>query len=350
MIRELERREREKARKLWEAVFPEDSERFLDAYAEIRRDNRITVAEEKEEFLAMIHWNPFEICYGKIGNLENRTRVCYIVGVATRADVRRRGYMRELLVNGMREMRRDGQPFTFLMPADEAIYAPFGFRTVYEQSIQTGVKGVFCGQESVSEAELSLLAEMSEAILKEKYDVYCVRNPEYLSRLIREMASEDGRVIRLGSGEVPEGYCAVWPGERPEVRELVCRDSENCAAELGLLPVRERPKIMFRMLDMEAFVRPLCSEEHREILLHMEDPIFVENTGDFRLIVDKTGAMLEELTEGEVLSAASLEAKPEERFRQVTPELLTDWMFGITELPWGQGIRRPTKIFLNESV
>lgn len=350
MIRELEQKEKKKARELWEKIFPEDSREFLDAYEEVRRDNRITVVEEKEEILAMIHWNPFEVVYGKNGSLENRVRACYIVGVATRADVRHRGHMRNLLVKGMEEMRRDGQPFTFLMPADEAIYRPFGFCTVYEQNLLTGVEGALSGRTSISEEEIPSLAKLAREILKENYEIYCVRDEEYLRRLIREMESEEGRVIRLGSREDPQGYCAFWPGKKPEVREMVCREPELRAAELGLFPARDRPKIMFRLLDMDAFVRPLCSEEHKEILFHMEDPVLVENSGDFRLIVDKTGAFLEELTEGEILSAASLERRAEETVWQLTPELLTDWMFGRTEFSWGQGIQRPKRILLNESV
>lgn len=350
MIRKLEAKERNRARELWEEIFPEDSKEFLDAYEEVRRDNRITVVEENERILAMIHWNPFEISYGKIGNRENRVKAYYIVGVATRAEARRRGYMRNLLIEGMKEMRQDGQPFTFLMPVDEAIYRPFGFRTVYEQSIRRGEKEAPTGWHNVFEEEIPSLAKISEAILKEDYDVYCIRDEEYLRRLIREMASENGRVVRLGTKETPEGYCAFWPGEKPEVRELICREPERRADKLGLAFVEKRPKIMFRMLDMEAFVRPLYSPEHREILFHMEDPIFVENSGDFRLIVDKSGAVLEILTRDEILSAASLERSPEEKIWQLTPELLTDWMFGQEELLWGQGIQRPTKIFLNECI
>jgi predicted acetyltransferase len=348
-MRELEQREKKEARRLWEEIFPEDSPAFLDAYEEVRRDNRISVVEEGDKILSMIHWNPFELCYGKIGGAENRTRAYYIVGVATREESRRRGYMRDLLVRGMKELRRDSLPFTFLMPADEAIYEPFGFRTVYEQSTWIGTGGLAAEAVCAEEADVSKLAKTAEKILKETRDVYCVRDEEYFRRLIREMASEGGRVAWLGSPEEPEGYYCFWPGETSEVREIVSREPEKAAAGLGLSPSRNRPKIMARMLDMEAFVRPLRSDRYREILIHMEDPILVENSGDFRLIVDKIGGTLEQLAGDEVLQAASLDERREE-IVSLTPELMTEWMFGRIELPWGEGIRRPKRILLNEAV
>ena len=69
---------------------------------------------------SMIQLNPYAIQAGPLV-----WKADYLVGVATRKNRRHRGYMRQLLVRMMGDMRREGMPFCFLMPAAEAIYRPF---------------------------------------------------------------------------------------------------------------------------------------------------------------------------------------------------------------------------------
>ena len=57
----------------------------------------------------------------------------YIVAVATEESQRGKGYMREVLTRALRDMNLEGRPFTFLMPAAEAIYRPFDFRFIWKR-------------------------------------------------------------------------------------------------------------------------------------------------------------------------------------------------------------------------
>ena len=143
--------EKQSCRKLWEEAFPEDSREFGDYYfREKLKDNRILalVEEAEEEQLgiqeikarrtgetklsgnvqAMLHRNPYRLMV-----CGQQWQVDYLVGVATRKERRHRGYMRQLLLRMMDDMRREGMPFCFLMPADEAIYRPFGFTFIFRQ-------------------------------------------------------------------------------------------------------------------------------------------------------------------------------------------------------------------------
>ena len=76
----------------------------------------------------MLHLNPYELMVNG-----SKKDVDYIVAVATREPYRKRGYMGKLLRKALRDMYVSGRSFTFLMPASEAIYTPFDFRTVDEQ-------------------------------------------------------------------------------------------------------------------------------------------------------------------------------------------------------------------------
>ena len=128
-FRKLERWEHNRTKALYETVFSEDKGAFADYYYTWKtRDNTIYVAEDENGIHAMVHLNPFEVSvYGKVRTLH------YIVAVATEKEYRHRGLMRNLLNLAMREMAESGEPFTFLMPASEAIYLPFGFRFASRQ-------------------------------------------------------------------------------------------------------------------------------------------------------------------------------------------------------------------------
>ena len=76
----------------------------------------------------MLHLNPYTLM---VNGKEEPSH--YIVAVATEEACRKRGYMAALLKTALQDMYQAGEPFTFLMPAAEAIYLPHGFSTVYEQ-------------------------------------------------------------------------------------------------------------------------------------------------------------------------------------------------------------------------
>lgn len=93
------------------------------------KDNRILVKAEGGKLVSMAQLNPYSfVCRGR------EWPVDYIVGVATAEDSRHRGHMRSILKKMLEDMNRAHVPFTFLMPADEAIYRPFQFAFIYRQA------------------------------------------------------------------------------------------------------------------------------------------------------------------------------------------------------------------------
>ena len=123
-IRYLDRKEHERSRALYEEVFVEDEQAFVDAYYQIKAaDNQILVAEEDGQIVSMLHRNPYTFCFRG-----ETVPADYLVAVATKVSYRHRGLMRALLTKALQDMEEQELPFTFLMPADEAIYTPFDFR------------------------------------------------------------------------------------------------------------------------------------------------------------------------------------------------------------------------------
>ena len=125
-IRRLKKEEHQVVRSLYEEVFSEDSTSFVDYYfTEKTKDNVIYVLEEEGAVRSMLHLNPYQIM---VNGIEKTAH--YIVAVATQESWRKRGYMKALIRKALKDMYQDGENFTFLMPAAEAIYLHHDFRTV----------------------------------------------------------------------------------------------------------------------------------------------------------------------------------------------------------------------------
>ena len=160
-VRYLTKEEHGRSRGLYEEVFAEDEKAFVDAYyCRKTADNRILAAEEDGVIVSMLHCNPYTFRMRGESVLAD-----YIVAVATKVKFRHRGLMRSLLTKALRDMRSEEKPFTFLMPADEAIYLPFDFRLM--------------GNED--EEGLALLGEEE---LSQTYDLYVQKDALYEKRHI----------------------------------------------------------------------------------------------------------------------------------------------------------------------
>ena len=185
-MRYLTQGEKENSRRLYECCFPEDSQKFVDYYYQEKcRDNEIAVIEACGNIVSMVHANPFTVsCCG------TQAEVHYIVAVATDPEYRRRGYMRQLMQQVLRDCRNRGEVFSFLMPADPAYYEPLGYRYWNNQYVweipkeqELLLKGFCQNPEYQSDADPKALAQMADRILADQFDLYILRNASYYERI-----------------------------------------------------------------------------------------------------------------------------------------------------------------------
>ncbi len=206
-VRKLQVNEHTLTRRLWEEVFVEDTPEFLDYYYSVKtKDNEIYVIEDGDEIVSMIHLNPYQM------RVEDKIyHTHYIVAVATKESYRKQGLMRQLLNHVMQVMADRGEPFTFLMPADEAIYKPFGFEFVYEQRREnvSGKKSEDSTLEIVEAGaeDCQSIANFANEILR-TYDVVTWRNAEYYKMILKEQVSEDGGILLMKrNGRIEGAFC-----------------------------------------------------------------------------------------------------------------------------------------------
>lgn len=360
--------ENQRARKLYEEIFDEDSPAFVDYYFRVKAaENEIFVVEnEKQEILATLHLNPYKMMF-----CGEKAKTNYIVAVATRADCRHQGMMRSLLQASLQEMYRREETFTWLMPAAEAIYRPFGFRFIYEKNKMTvtadvlrraetdenwqihsdqEVSGdIFC--EEAKKEDLAELACFAEKQLLKLAEVYTVHDIAYFEQRMQEVGCEGGSLILIRKEKEICGYFLALKKDR-EAWEIVMEDavqkkafpavlhwfgaSEEKCTFTAFPQIWEQyaqsenvPAIMGRIVHLERFVCCLKIKKEQEWKIRLTDSLIPENNGYFLI---KTGA-----GGGTVTKAGNLSEKKEKMFRSLDIGQLTEELFRLS-------------VFLNEVV
>lgn len=360
--------ENQRARKLYEEIFDEDSPAFVDYYFRVKAaENEIFVVEnEKQEILATLHLNPYEMMF-----CGERVKTNYIVAVATRADCRHQGMMRSLLQASLQEMYRREETFTWLMPAAEAIYRPFGFRFIYEKNKMTvtadvlqraetdenwqihsdqEVSGdIFC--EEAKKEDLAELACFAEKQLSKLAEVYTVHDIAYFEQRMQEVGCEGGSLILIRKEKEICGYFLALKKDR-EAWEIVVEDavqkkafpavlhwfgaSEEKCTFTAFPQIWEQyaqsenvPAIMGRLVHLERFVCCLKIKKEQEWKIRLTDSLIPENNGYF---IIKTG-----IEGGSLIRVENLSEKEKKMFCSMDIGQLTEELF---RLP----------VFLNEVV
>ena len=303
-VRLLKQQEHGKTRLLWEKVFQEDSKAFLDYYYFFKtRENSVYVVEEDEEIRSMLHLNPFLIQVG-----EGQFDVRYIIAVATEESYRKRGYMGMLLRKAMQAMYQEKQPFTFLMPAAEAIYTPYDFRFVYDQNVwkYTVVEKQEQKSLPVSEAGIGDGADLAAFFMEyfsERFQIYAVRDEQYyqnggIAILKRSekivgcflYGDEDGLEIReplyLKEYET-EFWAAVGKVcEKHGQKEALVYAGISEEEKIGTVEFqKQKPTIMVRILHLESLLRLLKTKAGEQIdcSFAVLDSILTQNSRVWKL-------------------------------------------------------------------
>ena len=359
VIRYLSDSEKDRTKPLWERIFAEDSDRFLDYYYEVKTaDNEILVLERDGEILSMLQLNPYRLQLGAA-----QVEAAYVIAVATDSRYRHQGMMARLLKRAMQDRQEKEQPFLFLMPAAEAIYRPFGFRFIYRQQSMTGVPGVPDDAEPltpvedhspvkaglpqkpdgwkgsteawklspVAEDELEAAARFAEDQLSRRHiRVRTIRDRYYYHVLKKECQAENGNLCWMLQDGRRQGLVAYTYEEAVEVREPLLPEPERLEEALngcfgsfhrplyvsGIVPGKEQngvqktegkpesgkwkqepvcPVIMARALDLSVLTAGIRAVCPVSLVLDLEDGILPDNTGRFLWQVSELESCWEKL-------------------------------------------------------
>ncbi|MBO5159406.1 MAG: GNAT family N-acetyltransferase [Lachnospiraceae bacterium] len=287
MIRYLEDNEKGISEALYREAFPEDKDAFVEYYySYVTKNNRILVMEQAEKVCSMLHLNPYRLSV-------NGTEVdaYYYVAVATSEECRHQGMMRKLLHKSLNDIHEEGHPFTYLMPANRAIYEPFDFRIVYQQK----------------KVELPLEPGKANEKMAEMFDVYTLRDDWYVEKMLEE-----------------ERVCAGDP------------------------PFEIVPYIMTRITHVEKMLGLLSSEKSLNVVLNVEDKIIPQNQGTFLWEISTSESFCRKLTETE----NGMRDKYTNDILQISTNIeeLTEFVFGKQKIEGLGDVKVLDRICINEAV
>lgn len=332
----LDAEDKDETKHLWHMCFPEDSESFIEYYyKEKTKDNEILVKKDNGLLISMVQYNPYAVkLRGRLWKLD------YLVGVATEESRRREGHFRDVFVKMLHDEEAAGKPITYLVPVNPAVYAPMGFTFIgnvafyelTEEAKQTLTRTVCqdtpedCGRAAV----------YMEQWLGARYEMYTRRDAAYVSRLIKELASENGTLEFLEQDGRLVGLDAYWGWEVREHRLLYAEDAYT-------VKTGEKLWNMARLTNIGALLAAFGLKQAEQqggekrmltLGIRMNDPILEMNNGEFVWTIGETGSSLKaRKPEPDTCGCTEnvsiwLEAKPEE---------LVSWLFGCrkAEEIWG---------------
>lgn len=296
MVRKLKREEHESTKSIYTNVFPEDTPEFVDYYYKyVTANNSIYTIEDK----AMLHLNPYKVkVFGAL------IGVNYIVAVATLESYRKQGYMRRIILKALTDMYEQGQVFTYLMPAAEAIYTPYDFRVISKQSyykleipdlsehnfLAKIKEHISYGRSAIDTEGFSVrwatdndckeLETHTVSIQNGNTQIYTIKDRSYFQRLIKEQEAQNGGVLLIHDQNKLVGSVVVAMEGEIILRDLLLSNTVK-------IPVSEvkQQNMMARIVDVMGMLKILPEEIRIKLELNeflLVDEILMGQTGHYK--------------------------------------------------------------------
>ena len=297
---------REDVYRLWQECFG-DSGSYTDFYFEwVVPYNRIYTLYKEGKLCSMLHLNPYTF---EIWEVE--VKADYIVGVATKAEERRKGYMGLLINEALDTMYKEDKPFTYLMPAAESIYYPYDFRSVYFQEDWMGkIKKYGQDIKGSTEAELvklgmsdleerRILTEFTEELLKKYRKYYILRSRKYYEKLLSEMESGQGGIAVIKKNGIPVGYAAYMLEDGLQIAECLYKPDfekevfqclyQEFSSHIRVEADGFKPSIMMRIVNLKVFLEGLTASEEVALIIEAKDDRISYNNKRMLLTLNEDG-------------------------------------------------------------
>lgn len=280
----------EKVRGLWERVFTDESRRYNDFYFKRKAADSLCYSfstDASDSSQAMLIRTPYSVAL-RTETGAWKMKADYIVGVATDRDFRHQGFMDCILKYALNDMYKDGLPFTFLIPADPAIYSSYGFRYFYFRKHFDKMLRFAAADGRYYDEELEEPSEewqqFEKKAVKKEYSAYIRRSGRYYRDLFDECRADAGGTVmirRKSDGTAAGCYTYITEDDR-RVITGVAADGE--LEEVCALAGQQRsPFMMGRIVNAQDALEQLRTKKKydRRVVLKfsLSDDIIAENNG-----------------------------------------------------------------------
>lgn len=309
MVRYLTAQEKWETYPLWEDTFGKEAIKGDFYYNTIISQNQVLGIKMDGEWVSMLHMNPYSLEFrGKTWEIP------YIVGLATKPEYRRRGYMRQLLTQAIMDGEKKGIPFAFIMPVKADFYSSMGFAKIYDRYFWKGeLTSPDAQWVETDDSWNERLAELSNRYMREYFEAYIVRDASYFQERREAVKGRDGSIMALVRKEEPIGWACGYP-EKGIWEEVRCT-RYNLVETLDML---YQTSIMGRILNLESFLGETIAQGDFCIHMKVVDPMIEKNNRIYRWQVSMEKARVEPVEEEPELT--------------ITIDGLASWLFGYKSL------------------
>lgn len=249
-FRRCSKQDREQVENLWDYCFEKKDEPFFKYYFQhyCYAHNEVWGAFAEDKLQCMLHLNPYTIPIR--GSEES---VPYIVGVATAPAARGQHLMGNLMEACLKELKKQGLSFVYLMPIYAGIYLPYGFAFCYERLKYKWLKGKLTLSTSGSQSDAltfkagAVLAgnQTLQQLFASMYNIYLqkvnnapLRDPKDWEKLVGVYAGDGFKYVVVYKSDKAIGYLIY--GVQENCLELVELISLEPCAKLALLQYVEQ--------------------------------------------------------------------------------------------------------------
>lgn len=184
---------------LWTRCFG-DGEMFTEWYYRARTKPEYVLGAFDGELIGMLHMRPVVM---RLAGKERK--VCFVAGVCTAPEYRRRGVCAELFEKAFPIMRKRAFEATVLQPFDPGFYERFGYRVfIYRRAVRVRHK---LPDPQRRQYDAKLLSDLYGDFIRE-YEGASVRDEKYFEGFIEEFTSPSARLV-----VTEEGCCAGYADE-----------------------------------------------------------------------------------------------------------------------------------------
>lgn len=338
MIRYLESSEKQNIRPLYEQCF-DDTAQYTDYYFEKRLPNHLVAVNEiKNRIVSAVHLIPKTAIVGKL-----KTNIMYLYGIGTDIHFRNRGIMSETLQYVIKDMFRDMEAFTYLIPSGEdtaRIYRNLGFEYVMDKPKMKANDQIKKPTHSLisrraENADLVRLAIFAQSSVENKYCVTLSKDIDYFRKIKELIEIEGGYIDIYVENKVIVGY-RIWLDD--EILEEVLDPS---ISTMSWFENQGTPYVMARVLNIRKTLRLLGFKGFGRKIIRLSDPVIDENNGCFILSYDHGTVKMDRIDEN------NMEYEPE---FDITIGELTAHIFGYHMIDGLPEVCKAGSFFVNDYV
>ncbi len=206
MIRFALKEEKAIIKAMWEAIFPEDGQGYIDYYFDsIYHESNCLVSEDDGQIVSSLQINPKQLSIGP-----HVMSASYIVGICTVEEYRHQGYMQELLEVTFDFLRQRDQ-LVLLQTNRPEMYFQYGFEEAYFKAHYLIRSAHLESIESYLKVDVLTVEHINSMVrvyadYTHKKDGFALRDDRYYHKLFEHLEVEEATCLGCFRGADFLGY------------------------------------------------------------------------------------------------------------------------------------------------